>query len=122
VRGYGSMLLPTTPGQHVRYVHTYAPLSSSILQRFMAWMSGTHPEFFDSKFVTQGEGREVTRVKNTGVVKVTVNIMTKGMEGFGYEGGNGKGGKFVNVMSSSGNLGATGGFNIPATPALSERF
>jgi B9 domain-containing protein 1 len=124
VRGYGSMLLPTTPGRHVRYVHTYTPLSSSILQRFMAWMSGTHPEFFDSKFVTQGEGREVTRVKNTGVVKVTVNVMTKGMESFGYSsGGGGSNQAANNALSSSGNMGTTGtGFNIPATPALSERY
>jgi len=112
VRGYGSLLLPTSPGSHVRYVHTYTPMSSSILQRFISWMSGTHPEFFDSKFVSQGEGREVTRVRNTGVVKVTVNVMTKGMESFGYN------------LGGSGNFSTTGAFNMggPATPALSERY
>jgi len=123
VRGYGSLLMPTTPGQHVRYVHTYTPISSSILQRFMAWVSGTHPEFFDSKFVAQGEGREVTRVTNTGVVKVTVNIMTKGMESFGYSGGGG--GQMTNLNSSqSGMMGNTmtmTGMNMsgPSTPAFS---
>ena len=74
----------------------YRPISSSILQRFMAWVSGTHPEFFDTKFVAQGEGREVTRVTNTGVVKVTISIMTKGMESFGYStGGGGTNSNFV---------------------------
>lgn len=71
-------------------------------------MSGTHPEFFDSKFVSQGEGREVTRVKNTGVVKVTVNVMTKGMESFGYNSGGGGGGGGVN-MGGSANFSTTGG-------------
>ena len=67
------------------------------------------------------KGREVTRVKNTGVVKVTINIMTKGMENFGYS--NGAGAQQANVFSSSGNLANTGtGFNMPATPALSERY
>ena len=126
VRGYGSLLLPTSPGQHVRYVHVYTPMSSSILQRFMAWISGTHPEFFDSKFVAQGEGREVTRVQNTGVVKVTLNIMTKGMESFGYNSGNTGGGNY-NMLSTTGSFGASGGFQTvggvgPATPALSERY
>ena len=123
VRGYGSLLLPTTPGQHVRYIHMYTPLSSSILQRFIAWMSGTHPEFFDSKFVTQGEGREVTRVKNTGVVKVTINIMTKGMESFGYSCGNAEG-KQLNALNSTGNFSGTmgGSFSVgaPATPSIDK--
>ena len=44
VRGYGSLLMPTSPGTHVKYVHMYRPINSSILQRFMAWVTGTHPE------------------------------------------------------------------------------
>lgn len=36
-------------------------------------------KFFDSKFVTRGEGREVTRVKRSGVVKLSVDVMTRGM-------------------------------------------
>ena len=44
VRGYGSLLLPTSPGTHIKHVHMYRPINSSILQRFMAWVTGTHPE------------------------------------------------------------------------------
>jgi B9 domain-containing protein 1 len=131
VRGYGSVLVPATPGQHVRYVHMYAPISSSLLQRFMAWVSGTHPEFFDSKFVAQGEGREVTRVTNTGVVKVTINVMTKGMESFGYSSGNGTQqgvGSAAGGMGSSGFGGTLGGTMMsgmgmnsgPSTPAFAR--
>lgn len=35
-------------------------------------------KFFDSKFVARGDGREVTRVKRSGVVKVYMDVMTKG--------------------------------------------
>ena len=132
VRGYGSLLLPTTPGQHVRYVHMYTPVSSSVLQRFIAWMSGTHPEFFDSKFVAQGEGREVTRVKNTGIVKVTVSIMSKGMEAFGYNSGGGSksnpavGGQIGGGFSggTTVNFNVSGGMSgtLPNTPGFSERL
>jgi hypothetical protein len=35
-------------------------------------------QFFDSRFVAQGEGREVTRVKATGIVRLKLNIATRG--------------------------------------------
>ena len=123
VRGYGSLLMPTSPGIHTRYVHMYTPVSSSLLQRFMAWISGTHPEFFDSKFVAQGEGREVTRVENTGIVKVTVNIMSKGMESFGYStGGQNQG--FQGAAPGQVFSSTIGGFgtSVPNTPAFGGGF
>jgi hypothetical protein len=97
------------------------------MQRFMAWLTGTHPEFFDSKFVAQGEGREVTRVKNTGVLKVSFNIMSKGMENFGYgSSANGVGSSLnaqtmqmsTSNFSATGNWGGGGGGNNGA----SDRF
>ncbi|CAM9592636.1 unnamed protein product, partial [Discosporangium mesarthrocarpum] len=78
VVGYGSLLVPTQAGQHERFVHVYAPQASSLLQRFRSWLAGAYPEFFDSKFVAQGEGREVTRVKRTGVVKISLDVTTRG--------------------------------------------
>ena len=35
-------------------------------------------QFFDSKFVCQSDGREVTRVRSTGMVRLKLNIVTKG--------------------------------------------
>jgi len=35
-------------------------------------------QFFDSKFVCQSEGREVTRVKKSGTLTVNLNVVTKG--------------------------------------------
>jgi hypothetical protein len=34
------------------------PKSSSVVQGVVAWFTGQRPEFFDPKFVSQGEGRE----------------------------------------------------------------
>ena len=81
--------------------------------------------------MAQGEGREVTRVTNTGVVKVVVSIMTKNMEGFGYSTGNGNaanaavgsfGGGSGNVMASTTNFSVTQGFNITSGGATPTHF
>jgi len=42
------------------------------------------PEFFDAKFVAAGEGRKNTQVISTGVVKVALDIATRGMEDVGF--------------------------------------
>lgn len=84
VRGYGSALVPLTPGQHVLEVDTYTPVATSIFNQIVSWLMGNPPEFFDSKFVCQGEGREVTRVQGTGLVRLKLNVVTKGMQQVGY--------------------------------------
>ena len=65
--------------------------SLTILVRFTAWLSGTPAEFYDAKFVARGEHRDVTRVRATGLVKVQLNVLTKGMRDFGYSVGEGAG-------------------------------
>eukprot|EP01083_Nonionella_stella_P029151 80331_1 len=84
VRGYASTRLPTRPGRHTLLVRLYSPMSSSLCQQFIAWITGNPPEFFDSKFVTQGPGREVARVQSNGVVKIVVNVLTKNLSSFGF--------------------------------------
>jgi B9 domain-containing protein 1 len=84
IQGYGCTFLPTTPGRHTRYIRLYAPFSSSQCQRFTAWITGDPPEFFDPLFIASGRGREVTRVRSAGVIKVTFNIATKNMSDWGY--------------------------------------
>jgi B9 domain-containing protein 1 len=79
IRGYGCTHVPLTPGRHVRYLHLYSPVSSSLWQRFTSWVTNNPPEFFDSKFIAQGKGREVTRVKSQGTVKITFNVISKNM-------------------------------------------
>lgn len=84
IRGYGCVHVPTVGGSYTRYVRLFKPVSSSLMQRFVSWLWGLRPEFFDVKFISQSEGREVTRVESGGVVKVKVNVMTKGMNQHGY--------------------------------------
>jgi hypothetical protein len=84
VRGYGCTHVPTLPGRYTKYVQLYTPVSSSCLQRVTAWVMNNPPEFFDSKFIAQGKGREVTRVRSHGCVKVTFNVTTKNMAEWGY--------------------------------------
>jgi B9 domain-containing protein 1 len=84
VRGYGSVLVPLTPGQHILEVDSYTPVATSAFNQAFAWLMGNPPEFFDSKFVCQGDGREVTRVQSTGTVRVKLNITTKNMGAVGY--------------------------------------
>jgi B9 domain-containing protein 1 len=82
VRGYGSLLVPTVPGTYTRYVRTFAPASSTYLQAFLGWATGNLPTFYDSKFVARNEGREVVRVRSTGVVRVQLCVVREaGLEG-----------------------------------------
>ncbi len=84
-RGYGSALIPLTPGTHEIEVPCYRPMASSWLNEWGAWLFGNPIEFYDSKFVCQADGREVTRVRSTGVVKIKVTIATRGMKALGYD-------------------------------------
>jgi hypothetical protein len=63
----------------------YAPVSSSLCQQFTAWLTCTPPEFFETNFIAQGKGREVTRVRSNGCIKVVFNITTKNMNDWGYQ-------------------------------------
>ncbi|QDZ18992.1 ciliary basal body-associated B9 domain-containing protein [Chloropicon primus] len=84
VLGYGSVHIPTAPGTYNLKVRLYKPLASSMLQHLTSWISKVQPEFVDPKFPTQTEGREVVRAQSSGHAIVTVNVMTRNMEHFGY--------------------------------------
>ena len=47
-------------------------------------------EFADPKFPAYAEGREVTRVASGGHVTLSLNVLTKDMEAFGYADGAGR--------------------------------
>lgn len=78
VQGYASLLLPLQPGQHRLEVPVFRPIANSSLNALFAWASGNPPEFFDSRFVCQGEGREVSRVVACGSLALTLHITLKG--------------------------------------------
>ncbi|XP_028417327.1 B9 domain-containing protein 1-like [Dendronephthya gigantea] len=85
VRGYGAIHVPISPGSHSREIPMFVPESSSRLQKFTSWFLGRRPEFVDPKVVAQGEGREVTRVRSQGNVKVSWNVITRDMKKLGYD-------------------------------------
>jgi hypothetical protein len=55
----------------------FVPESASLLQRFGSWFTGTRPEYVDPRVVAGGEGREVTRVRTQGFVKIVLNVVVK---------------------------------------------
>jgi len=84
VRGYACVLVPPFPGRYVRYVDMFIPVSTSMMQGLLAWLSGNRPEFYHAKFISQGRDREATRVRSSGVVKVVLNVTTMGLGKCGY--------------------------------------
>ena len=85
VRGYGSVMVPITPGEHTLSLQCYAPMASSWFNQWTAWIWGNPPEFYDPRIVAMPEGREVTRVQSTGTVNFKLNVTTRGMEQYGYK-------------------------------------
>jgi B9 domain-containing protein 1 len=106
--GYGSTLVPLGGSAHTRRIRLFAPVSSTLLQRVFAWITANPPrvsgagvpcrrshlvgddvslQFWKANIVTQGTGREVTRVKSTGSVTVSLNVVTRGMTRHGYNAG-----------------------------------
>ena len=84
VRGYGSLLVPASPGRYAKRVQTYTPISASACVRFTNWIAGTLAEYCNIKFTAQSDGRAVTRVQTEGTVRIIMNVTTKEMENFGF--------------------------------------
>ena len=82
--GYGVTHLPTQPGSHMRYIHVFCPLSSSILSSILGFLKGSPAEYTaPTDLLTKNEGREVTRVESVGLVKVQFNVTEQGLHNFG---------------------------------------
>ena len=43
-RGYASVLVPLTPGDHYIEVATYVPLATSFINEWVSWLMGNPPE------------------------------------------------------------------------------
>lgn len=70
---------------HERVIRLFKPLPTSWFTGFLGWMLGNTAELknFD-KVISSGEGREVTRVKSVGYVKVKFQVTLVNFEKFGY--------------------------------------
>ena len=85
VEAYGTIHVPTQAGRHTRYLRTFSPISSSVLTKFLGWATGKNAEYKDApNLIAKGQGREVTRVKSGGLIKVIFQVTTRNLEKFGY--------------------------------------
>ncbi|CAD8197882.1 unnamed protein product [Paramecium pentaurelia] len=84
-KGYGSVHVPTQPGYHERIIRIFKPLPISGFTGFLGYLLGNTAELknFD-KVISSGEGREVTRVKSVGYVKVKFHVTLVNFDKFGY--------------------------------------
>ena len=75
VCGYGVMHVPTQPGHHTRYIQLFKPKSSNSIIELLGLWRGKPVEYRSPvDLLHKTTGREVTRVENAGVVKVTFSI------------------------------------------------
>ncbi|KAJ3223773.1 B9 domain-containing protein 1 [Chytriomyces hyalinus] len=77
VRGYGAV--------HVLYIPTVVPRATTPFNGFLSWATGRVPEYLDPNFIAQSKGREVTRVKSQGALKIVLDIATKEIDKFGLQ-------------------------------------
>jgi B9 domain-containing protein 1 len=85
VKGYGVVHIPTTPGRHERIVQIFSPLTSSIMLKIFGFLNGQRAELINApKVVASGDGREITRTKTEGSVKVVFQVTLRDLEKFGY--------------------------------------
>jgi B9 domain-containing protein 1 len=77
--------IPTTPGRHERTVQIFSPVTSSVILKFMGILSGKRAEIIDApQIMATGEGREITRTKSEGTMKIVFQVTLRDMDKFGY--------------------------------------
>lgn len=85
VKAYGTVFIPTTPGEHKRKLSTFSTISSSKLIEAIGIFLGEKAELRDpSKVLSTGEGREIIRTKCEGEITVSFNVQLTNMDAFGY--------------------------------------
>jgi len=85
IKGYGVVHVPTTPGRHERTIQIFSPLTSSVMLKFFGFLVGQRAELINApKVVASGDGREITRTKAEGSIKIVFQVTLRDMEKFGY--------------------------------------
>ena len=83
-RGYGAVHLPCQPGDHSFPIPVVVPKSCTLFQEMLGRLLGRRAEFVTPGFIAQGSGREVTRVRSQGSVKVKCHVIMRGLREMGY--------------------------------------
>jgi B9 domain-containing protein 1 len=85
ILGYGVVHVPTQPGRHERTVHIFSPVTSSIMASILGFLDGKKAELKNApKVIASGDGREITRTKSEGTIKVIFQVTLRDMDKFGY--------------------------------------
>lgn len=84
VRGYGVCHVPISPGHFEKKIPMFVPESTSLIQKFTSWLTGRRPEFTDPRILTQGDAREVARVRSQGEINVIFDTVVRGLQPLGY--------------------------------------
>ena len=77
--------IPTQPGRHERTLQVFSPITSNVILEFLGVLAGQKAEImFASNVFKTGEGREITRTKTEGSVKIIFYVSTSDTDKFGY--------------------------------------
>jgi hypothetical protein len=118
--GHGAALLPVMPGSQIPVaVPLYRPAASktgplAFVARLLRPLTGDYPDYFDSRFVGQGESRLVTRVEATGEATLHFNVATSGLAQAGFNVGGVAGAGAAAAAAAT----AAGGGGVFASPDL----
>lgn len=87
VKAYGSVSVPTTPGQHSKTVRMYSPIATAGIMEYLGFQQpsdGIQALIENPETVASPEGREVSRVVAAGKVNVTINCFQRNLGRHGY--------------------------------------
>lgn len=85
ILGYGVVHVPTQPGRHERTVHIFSPVTSSVMASILGFLDGKKAELKNApKVIASGDGREITRTKSEGTIKIVFQVTLRDMDKFGY--------------------------------------
>jgi B9 domain-containing protein 1 len=71
--------------RHERTVQIFSPVTSSVILKFLGVLVGQRAEIINApKVVASGDGREITRTKSEGSIKIIFQVTTRDMDKFGY--------------------------------------
>jgi hypothetical protein len=85
IYAFGCVHVPTEPGKQVRYARMFCPVGNSIFSGFYGWLTGKSADYIDApKIIASAEGREVTKVKAGGIIKIEFQVTQRNLNKFGY--------------------------------------
>lgn len=85
-KGYGCIHVPASTGRHERIVHIFSTTNDNSFwsKYFGSFASNEIPVKTPAKEISSGEGREISRAKCEGWLKVVFQVSFRDMNQFGF--------------------------------------